>query len=243
LGTEVVTARFVRLASNAHIDIGIPPAPSNACNMYFHGPFANADLFAGPLQLLNAGELTLTGPSGLQLTLAPEPVGTGPLYVAALPNALTSGQYTVSGSGGADVGPFGPVNLNVPALLNVTSNLAPGTVFSRQSGITLMWSGGNPTDIVIIRGRVFQVPLGTPPFGELLRNRSQGFVCSTTAGTGQFTIPQYVLDSVPTGPLALQVTHMPSAEGIARFDAPGLDAGGVFRWLSTTAYLGLTLGP
>lgn len=243
LGPEVVTARFVRLGNTAHMDIGVPPSPANSCNTYFLGPFANADLFSGPVQFLNAGDLALSGPGGLQLTLSPEPVGTGALYVATLPTALASGQYSVSGSGGADVGAFGPVNLTVPALLNVTTSLAPGTALSRQAGVTLAWTGGNPSDVVVIHGRVFQVPAGTPPFGDLLRNRSQGFVCSTTAGSGQFLIPDYVLAGVPDGPLALQITHMPSAEGIARFSASGLDAGGVFRWLSTTTYLGLTLGP
>jgi hypothetical protein len=36
---------------------------------------------------------------------------------------------------------------------------------------------------------------------------------------------------------------MPSAEGVARFEAAGLDLGGVFRWLDTVTYLDLILGP
>ena len=59
LGMDVVTARFVRLSGSSNPDIGIPPAPSNSCNSYFLGPFGNADMFAGPVQFLNAGELTL----------------------------------------------------------------------------------------------------------------------------------------------------------------------------------------
>ena len=242
LGTDVVTARFVRLAGSSNLDIGIPPAPSNSCNSYFLGPFGNADLFAGPAEFLNAGGLTLNGP-GVQLTLGPEPVGIGTLYVSSLPTPLTQGQYTANGLGGPDVGAFGPVNLNVPALLNITTSLAPGTVLSRQNPFTLNWTGGNTNDIVVIHGRVFQSPEGNPPFGELLRNRSQGFVCSTTVGTGQFTIPDYVLNTVPTGALALQITHMPSADGVARFNAAGLDLGGVFRWINTATYLDLVLGP
>ena len=243
VGPDVVSARFVRLASSSNLDIGIPPAPSNSCQSYPLGAFANADLFAGPVQLLSAGILTLNGPA-TQLTLSPEPVGSGGLYVAALPSPLAPGTYTVSGSGGAEVGSFGPVNLNVPALLNLTNSLPFGTLVSRQDSLTLTWTGGNPNDAVVIHGRVFSLPSGTtPPYGDLLRFRSHAFICSTTAGTGRFTIPSYVWSTLPAGPLSINVTHMPSADGVARFNAAGLDIGGVFRWINTTAFLDLVLGP
>jgi hypothetical protein len=58
---------------------------------------------------------------------------------------------------------------------------------------------------------------------------------NATAGEGQFTIPDYVLAKLPDG--------MFSAEGVARFEAAGLDLGGVFRWLDTVTYLDLVLGP
>ncbi|MEZ5361868.1 MAG: hypothetical protein R2748_05850 [Bryobacterales bacterium] len=58
-----------------------------------------------------------------------------------------------------------------------------------------------------------------------------------------FTIPSYVLDLLPDGLFTLNVTHMPPAEGVARFEASGLDLGGVFRWLDTTTFLDLELVP
>ena len=73
--------------------------------------------------------------------------------------------------------------------------------------------------------------------------RSRSFVCGTTAGMRQFAIPSYVLKSLPPGLLVLNVTHMPSEAGMARFGASGLDLGGVFRWIDTTMFLDLVLKP
>jgi len=243
LGPNVVTARFVRLAAEAGMDIGIPPAATDSCTSYFQGPYGNADLFRGAIQLLDAGTLTLAGP-GLNLTLFPEPAGAGVLYSSALPGPLEQGDYSVAGAGGADVGAFGPAELDIPSLLDVTTNLAPGTVVSRAAGLQLVWVGGNADDIVVIHGRSFHIPPGTEaPIRDPMQFRSQAFLCNTSAGNGAFTVPEYVLNALPDGLLNLQVTHLPSADGVARFDAPGLDLGGVFRWLDTTAYLDLVLEP
>ncbi len=242
-GSDVATARFVRLSANAQMDIGIPPATSGSCNSHFQMAAETADMFLGPVQFLDAGPLTLSGP-GVNLALEPRAVAAGALYAAALPNALEMGAYSVSGAGGADVGAFGPVEMQVPALLELTSSLEAGTEVSREQPFTLTWVGGNPDDIVLIHGRSFLVPLGTPtPLADPFQFRSHTFLCATTAGAGQFTIPDYVWQALPNGLLVLNVTHMPSETGIARFEASGLDEGGVFRWIDTTTYLDLVLGP
>jgi len=51
------------------------------------------------------------------------------------------------------------------------------------------------------------------------------------------------LAKLPDGIFSINVTHMPAAEGVARFEATGLDLGGVFRWLDTVTYLDLILTP
>jgi hypothetical protein len=225
------------------MDIGIPPAPSNSCEAHFLGPHGNPDLFIGPVQFLNAGNLTISGPGG-SLTLLPERVGAGVLYAAPLLPPLEQGRYFARGEGGTDVGAFGPVQLTVPPLVTVTTSLAPGTTISRGQPLPLTWTGGNPNDLVVIHGRSYLIPAGTPqPVRDPMQYRSLAFVCSTTAGTGQFTIPDYVLDRLPDGMFSINVTHMPSAEGVARFEAAGLDLGGVFRWLDTVTYLDLILTP
>ena len=243
LGPDVVTARFVRLAAESWMDVGIPPAVSNSCNTHFQMADEAIDMFHGPREFLDAGELTLTGP-GVNLTLAARDAGPGVLYAGPLPTPLEMGAYSVRGSGGADVGPFGPVGLAVPALLDLTTSLEAGTQISRRNSLPLTWVVGNPDDLVVIHGRSFRIPEGTAiPLGNPLQFRSQAFVCSTTAGEGSFTIPSYVLESLPEGLLVLNVTHMPGESGVTRFQAQGLDFGGVFRWVDTTTYLDLELVP
>jgi len=243
LGPDVVTARFVRLAANADIDILLPPAESESCSSFFQPGSEIPDMFWGPMELLDAGELTLRGP-GVDLTLNTIEMGRGPIYVDALPTPLEQGAYSVSGGGGSQVGMFGPVDLDVPPLLAVTTSLEAGAVVSRAAGLTLEWAGGNADDLVVIHGRAFAVPDDAErPLREPMSLRSQGFLCATTAGKGEFSIPTYVFESLPDGLLTLNITHMPSEDGIAEFEAEGLDQGGVFRWVATTAFLDLELQP
>ena len=175
LGPDVVTARFVRVSSDASLDIGIPPAASDSCASYFQGPQGNADLFVGPVQFLDAGNLDVAGP-GVNLTLTPETVGAGTLYAASLPTPLEQGTYTVTGNAGADVGAFGPISVSVPPLVAVTTSLEAGTVVSRQAGLMLNWTGGNPDDLVLIHGRSFFIPPDTQrPVGAPMQFSLAGF--------------------------------------------------------------------
>ena len=243
LGTDVVTARFVRLSADAVMDISIPPAASDSCSSFFQPQGEIADMFRGPVEFLDAGELTLGGP-GVSLALNGIEMGRGTFYAGALPTPLEQGTYTVAGQGGADVGMFGPVDLALPPLLTVTTSLGAGTAVNRGDGLMLNWSGGSPDDVVVIHGRAFAIPDDAErPLRDPMDFRSQAFVCGTTAGKGGFNIPAYVFDSLPDGLLTLNITHMPSEDGIARFEAEGLDEGGVFRWVDTTTFLDLELRP
>ncbi len=240
-GTDVIVARFVKFGGFG--DIGVPPAATGSCNVYFQGPRANPDLFLGSGQLLDAGVLTLTTPKSTLRILPDTIAGLGVLYEEALPEPLGAGGYSVAGAGGMDVGAFGPVSLNVPTLLSVSTTLTAGTTISKSAPLNLAWSGGNSGDLVLIYGRSYKLDPGVQaPVNDPGQFRSMAFVCSTTAGAAQFTVPSDVLAQLPAGQLSLTVTHMPSASGIARFQAAGLSLGGVFRWLSTLTYPNLILG-
>ena len=241
-GPDVIVARFV--ASGGFADIGVPPSATNSCNVYYQGPRANPDLFLGAAQFLDAGTLTLTTRTGSTLQVIPDTIsGSGVLYEAPLPEALGAGNYSIAGAGGADVGAFGPVSLGVPTLINVTSNFADGTTFSRSTPLQVTWTGGGSSDMVLIYGRSYKLGAGVqPPVSDPGQFRSMAFVCSTTASAGQFSVPVDVLQQLPTGQLSLTVSHMPSQSGISRFSASGLTLGGVFRWLSTVTYPNLVLG-
>ena len=242
-GPNVVTARFVRLPEGAAMDIGIPPIGVDSCNSYALGPNEMPDVFRGTAVHLDAGDLTITGPA-VSMTVAPSLTANGPLYVAALPAPLSQGVWSAAGMGGADVGAFAESLVEIPPLVTMTTELEPGTQISRTTGLTLNWTGGGATDVVVIHGRAYAVPDDAPrPVLNMLQYRSHAFVCAAPASAGTFTVPGYVTGSLPGGMLQVNVTHMPSAEGVARFEAEGLDLGGVVRWLDTTTYLDLELVP
>jgi uncharacterized protein (TIGR03437 family) len=242
-GPNMAMAQFVRLGQDADLDIGIPPAATDSCNSYPIGPNGILDIVRGAVQRLDAGTISVTGP-GVSLTLNPIQTALGPIYMAPLPGPLEQGDYGAQGTGGAAVGPFGPASVAVPPLVTVTTSLAAGTQISRAAGLTLAWTGGDPNDLVVIHGRSFLIPPTVQrPVQDPMQFHSQAFVCTTTAGAMSFTVPPWALALLPDGLLTLNVTHMPAAEGVTRFEATGLDVGGVFRWLDTTTFLDLEVVP
>jgi hypothetical protein len=240
MGTDVAPARFMRLGGSGTPSVGIPPVGS--CQLFTQAAGdTSADVFTGPVQYLNAGNLSLTC-SGTQQRIGPDTIGgAGYLYAAQLSQPLGTGTCTLSGSGGPDVGAFGPVELNVSAPVNVTTSLPQGTRVSRQSSFRLNWTGGGPNDMVIIHGRSFAVPAGTPADADPTQFPSRAFMCSAAASAGNYTVPDWAMNGLPAGLFSVNVTQMPNANGVARFGARGLKSGGTFRWMYTVTYLDLML--
>ncbi len=193
---------------------------------------------------LDAGMVALSGPGGSGLTnqaMKEDPtskvysltLGTEGLPVSipgALNVTLVPGTYTLNGAGGADVGTF---NASVTLGPPLTVSNFPSTI-NRSAGLTLNWTGGNPTDTVEI--------VGTAAPGNGANPNGSAFFCSTTAGTGSFTVPSSILMQLPatsaeTGFLEVISTVTPTT-GNGLFTAP-LTAGGnidmgVFSALSGT---------
>jgi uncharacterized protein (TIGR03437 family) len=192
---------------------------------------------------LDAGNITLTGPAGSNITngvaLNKEPasfiysLSLGTEGIPSLPGAvnatLVAGQYRLAGAGGRDVGAFNAaVNLGAP--LTITGGL-PATVV-RASGLPLAWSGGNATDLVVITGYAGT----TSGTGASATVDATQFVCTTTAGRGGFTVSPDVLNQLPaitaaqiasgagTGYLVVSTSVTPTT-GNGLFTAP-LVAGG-----------------
>ncbi len=99
------------------------------------------------------------------------------------PSSTVPGLYTVSGTGGADIGPFS-ISLNVTAPLTWTNKAAASTV-DRTTNLTLTWSGGPATGHVLIGG------------GTQVSENTAVFICSEQTQKGLFTIPQFVLSALP----------------------------------------------
>jgi hypothetical protein len=159
-------------------------------------PTIAAGLDAGP-------QLTVTGGAGgatgtiSQTSTSDDPnspymgllggILTPPVSGTTLPPLfLDGGPFTVTGPGGANVGPF---SVTIPLAPAITWTNPPGTI-NRASPLTLTWTGGNSTQLVMILG------------GSTDQNSqaSGGFVCLAQATAGTFTVPVNALaDLIPTG--------------------------------------------
>jgi uncharacterized protein (TIGR03437 family) len=150
---------------------GAPTKPNNP----FDSP--GDPVFA---QFLNAGQaLSLNGPPGTVQLPAPNysfnPDG----------DAIMPGDYTVdNGSGTPAVGPF-KAAITLPPPLTWT-NMGAVAAVDRTQDLTVTWSGGNSDkEFVLIVG---------------LSDNSQavaGYLCTEKVSAGQFTVPAWVLSSIP----------------------------------------------
>jgi len=178
-------------------------------------------------QNLDAGPaLTLTGP----LVAPPIPQaypGSG-YYGAALSSAgkflYSDEHYVMTGTGGANVGAFTATDTS--SIPNVKLTPIAGKTFPRSSNLTVTWTGGDPT---LQNG---QVILGGASFNadETL---AVEFECTVPLAPGQFTIPSWVLQSLPvTGAITQGSVTSPNGyiwigqyNNPTTFTAPGLDLG------------------
>jgi len=192
-----------------------------------------------PSQFLDAGPaLNVAGPSGArQLPKNPmqgarteykvpgSSVGGGiPPLVPLTPEFLVPGSFTVdNGSGGADVKAF-RATLAIPSNpASWTGQDAIGNI-DRSRDLTITWSGSGP---VAIFGNS-QIPSA---------GIGAQFVCTSgSADNGTFTVPAWVMSSLPVSGLASDIAtpvgFLAVGAGLpapVRFQAPGIDIG-YFNW-------------
>jgi len=151
---------------------------------------------------LDAGVVTLNGPSGSNLTNQALTETSNSYYltigeeglstpIPGSPNGkLVAGTYTLAGAGGKDVGTFN-TSLTLGSPLTITGGLP--SVVNRSSNLTINWTGGNATDLVEIVG-LAEIISGT---GTNTTVTGAEFVCTTTAGPGTFTVPSSILQQLP----------------------------------------------
>ena len=159
----------------------------------------------GSVTLLDAGSVKLTGPNGLNATLAPT---LGGLYAALSATDIppSGGTFTFTGLGGRDVGTF-TATLTVAPLLNWTNPGAAANI-DRSQPLHLTWTGGNPGSYVYI--------VGASGSGGA---RERIFDCVALADSGEFDVPAYILSAMPAGAGSVELDN-----GIfTPFSADGLD--------------------
>jgi uncharacterized protein (TIGR03437 family) len=157
---------------------------------------------------LDTGAITITGPSGVAVTLQSQGFkGAFSATLAADAIPSSGGTFTFKGAGGKDVGPFTSV-LNLTSPLLTWTNPAAAATIDRTKGLLVTWTGGNPGTYVFVTGTSISAGL------QLLG----GYTCLVPVDDGQFTVPSYILSGLPagTGGAALQnyVYSSLSASGI-----------------------------
>lgn len=162
---------------------------------------------------LDAGaSIALTGPLGAYTltTILPTIPGT---YLAQLPAGAipsTGGAFTFNGPGGKDVGAF-TTTVSLPNPLMSWTNQAAGATVTRSQGVQINWSGGTPGSYVVITGD-----------SSGAGGTSGNFVCYAPQSALTFTVPAYVLATLPAGTGSLTVEN---GTNFVSFSASGIDNG------------------
>jgi len=156
---------------------------------------------------------TISGPNGTVTVTAN--IGDR-ASLSAAGTFLVPGDYTITGAGGKDVGPF-TATVNIPVSPTLTSpTSSKGLTVSRGQGMTVTWNGNDSTGHV-------ELVLGS--FADANTNAS--VTCTVAPSAGTFTIPSYMLRTLPNtgnGFFAFQLgDHGPATSAV--FSAPGIDVG------------------
>ena len=185
-----------QLGSAATVNVSV--IQSGSCQV-IHATSSGTVTTTGSLTYLDAGTVTVTGPSGSgltnqTLTKTNNSYSVSDIEGISIPGqtsfSLPAGGYSLSGAGGNDVGSFS-TSLTLASPLTLSSAL-PTTV-NRSSPLTLNWTGGNASDMVEIIGSS-GTTTGT---GSTAVTSTTEFICLTTAGQKTFTVPASILSQLP----------------------------------------------
>ncbi len=158
---------------------------------------------------IDAGSsLALSGQAGA-LTLTPTRTGEYQVLFGSAPNGrnLPPGTYSITGGGGRDVPAFS-ATLNVGGNV-VWTNKAAVSVIDRSQPLTVTWSGGPSPGYVLIGG------YAGSEFGDLA-----GFVCAEDSSKGSFTIPSFILSTMPPAGGGMFISPHPLSQPVT---IPGVD--------------------
>ena len=204
------------------------PAPLNKCvviDQVITGGGFNLPAFnqIGGTELIpNSITLDISGPGGAAHLLRQTDGGYVGVFLTPI---LGPGDYTISGIGGPDVGPFN-AKITLPSNLNFTN----AGNFSKlpNADLTIVWSGGTSSanPVVTVFGNSTVVNATDPS-----KSRAKSFYCAAPASAGKFVVPASVRSQLPSagsGEVAFGQLGITTG-GFASFTAPltkgMLDAG------------------
>jgi hypothetical protein len=156
-----------------------------------------------PVPLDAGAQLLLNGPNAANKAVPRQPntthysatlytSGVGGFGGSGTENTLTQGTYTISGTGGTDIGAF-TARVDLPGDFVWSNQDAIPDPIPRSSGLTITWTGGG-TGLVTIAGTALAQTGGTqqsPIYSATF------FDCVAQASAGSFTVPSSVLQQLP----------------------------------------------
>jgi uncharacterized protein (TIGR03437 family) len=206
----------------------IDDSPLGTCITYSNlNPSPNLPITG--LASADAGsKFNVQGPSGSVLVTGNP--GMFSAVLSALGTFLVPGAFSVTGTGGADIGAFS-VRIVIPSQPTLTSPAyIPSFALTRSSGLIVTWTGADQNATVKI-----QVQSAFDP-GLTIGSTAQ---CNVPAGTGTFTIPPYVLLPLPTGNLGNFIFASKNTD--VPFTATNLAVGILQAFGSFTSFVGFSV--
>ncbi|MEK7405972.1 MAG: hypothetical protein AAB225_12760 [Acidobacteriota bacterium] len=207
----------------------------------------------GPAPLDAGAQLTLNGPNAANKAVPRQPQdltysaelyssGLGGLGGSGTPT-LVQGTYTISGTGGRDIGAF-TARVDLPGDFVWSNQDSLSDPIPRGSPLTITWTGGSTGSVMIAGAALRQtgVTQQNPIYSATV------FDCVAQASAGSFTVPSSVLQQLPAVPNdptggsfgSLSVFATPDiTKGQGVFSAP-LTAGGTTDQASLSYSIGST---
>jgi hypothetical protein len=186
---------------------------------------------------LGAGAITIQGPSLSPTQVAIVPYQQGQLsgisaYQATLPaGTIQAGSFTVTASGGADVGAL-QAALQIGSDIQIQTPLVGISAFPSCASLTINWTGGDPKSWITV-SFIEQEPGAYGGYQYVL------YAFQTHTSNGTMTIP----DPIPpmevnnqylcmneAGPVTIAIEVDPDPSEIAPFSASGISLGGQATW-------------
>lgn len=187
---------------------------------------------------LEAGPLTLKGPSGNAITLLPSSQSGQIVYQTSLPpGTLQPGSLQIAGAGSSTVGAFQSAIL-YPQPIHITTTLVPGTMLSSVQPFRVEWTGGTSDAVVRIQ-LVSTIPYSPP--------QSSNWEFAALASAGSATLPlmellpgRFSLPVIPSDQMSVIVRVSPLTNA-GTFTASGLTRPATHDWEYEYRFTGLSM--
>jgi uncharacterized protein (TIGR03437 family) len=247
---QIVWDRDVQMATGAETDtltasfwsspgMQAPPAPqyeeSQTDNVEIdYAKFCTVPGYRG----LDAGGVTAAPPAGAPVEAAVSSSSGQTVYQATLPaGSIQPGSFSVSASGGADVGAF-QASTQIGSGIQVTSSFPPGTVIPTlllSTPFAVQWTGGDPNEWVTVT--ITGHGSGIDQSDVRVAHASDGVALFYGEG------PMLALGIASTQPGQAEITIEvdPDPSQVQTISVPGLSLGAEVTWKYTYHFTGLTL--